>query len=77
MKKGKTASATPEELDTIDNEVFGAAMVDEDGNEVPITDNMIKKACNELDKQWTYPEKSEQDEKQQAASDQNSSDAEK
>ncbi|PVZ64988.1 PA1571 family protein [Pelagibaculum spongiae] len=77
MKKGKTASATPEELDAVETEVFGAAIVDEDGNEVPITDKMIKKACNELDKQWTYPEKSEQEEKQQKASDQHSSDAEK
>lgn len=33
----------------------GAAIIDENGKETPITEAMIQKACKELDKQWCYP----------------------
>lgn len=53
---------TPKEQQSTDqNDVIkcqgfnGAAIIDEHGNETPITEAMIQKACKELDKQWRYP----------------------
>lgn len=34
---------------------WGAAIIDEKGNEVPITEAMIQRACNELACSWTFP----------------------
>ena len=34
---------------------WGAAIIDERGNEVPITDQMIERACEELSRSWTFP----------------------
>lgn len=34
---------------------WGAAIIDEKGNEVPITEAMIQRACNELARSWTFP----------------------
>ncbi|WP_166643077.1 MULTISPECIES: PA1571 family protein [Alcanivorax] len=32
-----------------------AALVDEQGREIPITEAMILKACRELEQAWRYP----------------------
>lgn len=34
---------------------FCASMVDEDGREIPITEEMIMKACDELMQLWQFP----------------------
>lgn len=34
---------------------WGAAIVDEHGNETPITESMIARACDELARHWTFP----------------------
>jgi len=34
---------------------WGAAIIDEQGNEVPITESMITRACEELARTWTFP----------------------
>ncbi len=34
---------------------FGAALVDEQGREIPITEEMIVDACDELMKLWHFP----------------------
>ncbi len=34
---------------------WGAAIIDEQGNEVPITESMIARACEELARTWTFP----------------------
>ncbi|MZR61645.1 PA1571 family protein [Alcanivorax sp. DP30] len=33
----------------------GAAVIDEQGREVPITEAMIQQACESLAKNWHYP----------------------
>ena len=35
----------------------GGAMLDEDGREVVITEEMVQVACQECDKNWVTPEK--------------------
>ena len=34
---------------------YGAALVDEQGREIPITEEMIVDACDELIKLWRFP----------------------
>lgn len=34
---------------------WGAAIVDENGNETPITESMIDRACAELAGSWLFP----------------------
>lgn len=34
---------------------WGAAVIDEQGNEVPITESMVARACDELARSWTFP----------------------
>lgn len=34
---------------------WGAALIDDQGNEVPITESMIRRACEELSRTWTFP----------------------
>lgn len=34
---------------------WGAAIVDENGNETPITESMIVRACDELARSWMFP----------------------
>ncbi|MFP5441268.1 MAG: PA1571 family protein [Gammaproteobacteria bacterium] len=34
---------------------WGAAIVDENGNETPITESMIERACAELAGSWLFP----------------------
>ena len=34
---------------------YGAALVDEQGREIPITEEMIVDACDELMKFWHFP----------------------
>lgn len=34
---------------------YGAALVDEQGREIPITEEMIVDACDELIKLWHFP----------------------
>lgn len=55
---------TPNQRNSISNSIRsavkgygfnGAAIIDENGKETPITEAMIQKACKELDKQWCYP----------------------
>ena len=33
----------------------GAAVIDEQGRETPITEAMIQRACQNLEKTWYYP----------------------
>ncbi len=40
----------PEEEPAID--FHGAAILDENGEEIPITEDMIQEACEKLDKNW-------------------------
>ena len=35
----------------------GAALIDASGREVPITEEMIRRACEDLDQRWQYPTK--------------------
>ncbi|MGH8491564.1 MAG: PA1571 family protein [Moraxellaceae bacterium] len=37
------------------NPFQGAALLDESGREIPITEEMIVRACDELLKLWQYP----------------------
>lgn len=37
--------------------VFAAALVDEQGREIPITEDMIRQACSDLMLQWKFPVK--------------------
>lgn len=37
------------------NPFQGAALLDEQGREIPITEEMIVQACDELMKLWHYP----------------------
>ncbi|MDP2226122.1 MAG: hypothetical protein Q8J78_01420 [Moraxellaceae bacterium] len=39
------------------NPFHGAAMLDADGREIPITEEMIMQACDELMKQWQFPQR--------------------
>ncbi len=34
----------------------GAAIIDDSGREVPITEDMVQNACQSLEKCWFYPE---------------------
>lgn len=34
---------------------WGAAIVDEQGNETPITESMIERACEEMASYWLFP----------------------
>lgn len=34
---------------------WGAAVIDDKGNEVPITESMIARACEELASCWVFP----------------------
>lgn len=42
---------------TIGNPFHGAALLDEQGHEIPITEEMIMRACDELMKLWQFPGK--------------------
>lgn len=33
----------------------GAALLDDNGREIPITEEMIRLACEQLEKQWHFP----------------------
>ncbi|WP_372873970.1 PA1571 family protein, partial [Pseudomonas sp.] len=35
----------------------GGAIIDEQGQEIPITENMIQRACQELEKELVTPDK--------------------
>jgi hypothetical protein len=35
----------------------GGAIIDAQGQEVPITEYMIQRACRELDKHWSLPKR--------------------
>lgn len=39
---------TPKEQDPV---FHGAALIDEDGNEIPITEGMVQEACTDLDEE--------------------------
>ncbi|WPN45640.1 MULTISPECIES: PA1571 family protein [unclassified Pseudomonas] len=38
---------------------LGCSIIDEDGREVPITENMVQQACNELQKRLVKPAEQE------------------
>lgn len=38
----------------------GAALVDAQGREIPITETMIMRACEELEQNWRYPSRPNQ-----------------
>lgn len=33
----------------------GAALIDERGREIPITEAMVQRACQQLDQAWRFP----------------------
>lgn len=37
------------------NPFHGAALLDDQGREIPITEEMIMQACDELMKHWQFP----------------------
>lgn len=39
------------------NHLQGAALIDAAGREIPITEEMIRRACEDLDQRWQYPAK--------------------
>ena len=39
------------------NPLQGAALIDAAGREIPITEAMIRRACEDLDQRWQYPAK--------------------
>lgn len=49
-------SATDAQL-LSDRDFHGAAIIDEHGKEVPITEEMIQKACDDLGNSWLFPRK--------------------
>lgn len=40
---------------TTNNALFSAAVIDENGKEIPITEAMIQQACEMIEKQWRFP----------------------
>lgn len=48
--QSETADSEDQKSDELpDVDFHGAAIIDEDGNEVPITETMIKEACEKLE----------------------------
>ena len=48
--KPETANSDKEQAENTPSPDFhGAAIIDDEGNEIPITEEMIKKACDDLD----------------------------
>ena len=49
----------PEDTSTEEQapDFHGAAIIDEDGNEVPITEDMVKKACDKLEEESLHSDK--------------------
>lgn len=39
------------------NHLQGAALIDAAGREIPITEEMIRRACEDLEQRWQYPAK--------------------
>ncbi len=39
------------------NHLQGAALIDAAGREIPITEEMIRRACETLEQRWQYPAK--------------------
>jgi len=39
------------------NPFHGAALLDENGRETPITEEMIMRACDDLMERWHFPQK--------------------
>ena len=57
--KQKNASAmTGDEV--LNAEFNGAAIIDDQGNEVPITEEMIQSACKKLGNAWLFPRQGSQ-----------------
>ncbi|MGL6246405.1 PA1571 family protein [Pseudomonas sp.] len=44
-----------EVIRTQPNQSLGCSIIDKDGREVPITENMIQEACSELEKRLVKP----------------------
>lgn len=38
-----------------ETDFHGAAIIDEQGREIPITEQMVQQACSALDNAWQYP----------------------
>lgn len=38
-----------------ETDFHGAAIIDEQGHEIPITEQMVQQACSALDHAWQYP----------------------
>lgn len=53
--------STPEPQNATSNEQADhGALIDSDGREIPITENMIQQACSELDKQVVTPQRDQE-----------------
>jgi len=48
MSKNKPNSSNDRQDDTVAPDFHGAAIIDDQGVEVPITEDMVQTACNEL-----------------------------
>lgn len=42
------------------NSFNGAALIDAQGREIPITEQMVQQACERLEDVWTYPTQQQQ-----------------
>ncbi len=54
---GSSARSTPE-WQWPGRDFNGAALIDAQGREIPITETMIIHACEELEQNWRYPARS-------------------
>ncbi|MDX1696221.1 MAG: hypothetical protein R3208_20825 [Ketobacteraceae bacterium] len=61
IKPAQTAQTESEKAPATTKGNFnGAAVIDEYGNEVPITEEMIQTACRKLKNAWLFPRQAEQ-----------------
>jgi hypothetical protein len=53
--KSQTTHAGRKAQASLRDTFHGAALIDANGREVPITESMVQKACQSLEAQWRYP----------------------
>lgn len=51
-EKGKEKEGSGDSGEDQQIDFHGAAILDENGEEIPITEDMIQEACEKLDKNW-------------------------
>ena len=53
--KAQQQSPQPRVIPLNPQQSVGGAIIDADGREIPITEQMVQQACRELDKSWQAP----------------------